>query len=131
MSSKQPPPQTHWKGGVSASASTATSGHRLPRAVGQQRPGPSPRRAANLQECKHTVGAQRWAQQLVTGPTGAEANRPAQPQAGGRRGAEARRSTGDKRPAGDARCVDEGRSARKTRCQPNRGLPQEWREQGL
>ena len=50
-----PPPQTHWKGGVSTLASTATSGRRLPRAVGQQRPSPSPRRAANLQECKHTV----------------------------------------------------------------------------
>ena len=103
----------------------------------------------------HGVGAQPWAQQLVMRPTGAETDRPVQPQTGGRRrGAEARRSTGDKRPGvGRTRrgpplplayargaehsplcAVGTGLragSARKTRCQPNVGLPQAWSKQEL
>ena len=148
-----PPPQTHWKGGVPASAGTGTSGCRLPRAGGQRRLSPSPRRAANLQEGKHTVSAPSagrscWGQipQLLR-PTGQGSLRPG--------GAEVRWSTGAKGLGGTRaawisrpRCLCPGRgtehgplcavgtgpragSARKMRCQHNMGFPQSWREQEL
>lgn len=121
--------------------------------MGQRRLSPSPRRAANLQECKHTVsvpsaGHRSWGQipQLLR-PTSQGSLRLG--------GAEVRWSTGDKRPGWDTCCVDfpslppmpgggagaehgplcavgtgpRAGSARKTRCQHNMAFPQAWREQ--
>ena len=94
-----PPPQTHWW-----CVHFSEHDHLRPQVTESSGPAASESKSSSGSESAgmqaHGVGAQRWTQQLVMHPTGAETNRPVQPQTGGRRGggAEARRSTGDKRP---------------------------------
>lgn len=95
---RTPPSPDPLAGWCACLSGTVTSGQKLPRAVGQQHP--SPRRAANLQERKHTC-------QLTTSETAAgdgTPQAPRRPTASTARGASPRQTREERRPGRSGGC---------------------------